>query len=78
MPLERMLRIYFMQQWYGLSDPVTEDAPSSTKNRDNARDTEMKQTKKGNQWYFGMKAHVGTDSSTGLAHSVVVTKLLWR
>lgn len=143
MPLERMLRIYFMQQWYGLSDPAMEDAlydiesmrrfagidieaddvpdettilnfrhllekqsltkkifektqhyltekglllregtivdatiinaPSSTKNHDNTRDKEMKQTKKGNQWYFGMKAHVGTDSQTGLAHTVVVT-----
>lgn len=143
MPLEMMLRIYFMQQWYALSDPAMEDAlydiesmrrfagidiaedvvpdettilhfrhllekheltkrifektrryltekglllregtivdatiinaPSSTKNRDNARDKEMKQTKKGNQWYFGMKAHVGTDSNTGLAHSIVVT-----
>jgi IS5 family transposase len=143
MPLERMLRIYFMQQWYGLSDPAMEDslydiesmrrfagidlevdvipdettilnfrhllerhnltkkifektkrylaekglllregtivdatiinAPSSTKNRDNTRDKEMKQTKKGNQWYFGMKAHVGTDTEKGLAHSIVVT-----
>jgi IS5 family transposase len=143
MPLEMMLRIYFMQQWYALSDPAMEDglydsesmrrfagidiaedvipdettilhfrhlleehqltkgifektkkylsdkglllkegtivdatiinAPSSTKNRDNTRDQEMKQTKKGNQWYFGMKAHVGTDSKTGLAHSIVVT-----
>jgi transposase, IS5 family len=143
MPLEMMLRIYFMQQWYGLSDPAMEDglydseamrrfagvdiavdvipdettilhfrhllekhdltrkifektqhyltekglllregtivdatiinAPSSTKNRDNSRDKEMKQTKKGNQWYFGMKAHVGTDSHTGLAHTIVVT-----
>jgi IS5 family transposase len=142
-PLARMLRIYFMQQWYGLSDPAMEDAlydiesmrrfadinletdvipdettilhfrhllekheltkkifektqkyltekglllregtivdatiinaPSSTKNRDNTRDKEMKQTKKGNQWYFGMKAHVGTDTGKGLAHSVVVT-----
>jgi IS5 family transposase len=143
MPLEMMLRIYFMQQWYALSDPAMEDglydsesmrrfagidiaadvvpdettilhfrhllekhkltekifdkmqryltekglllregtivdatiinAPSSTKNRDNTRDKEMKQTKKGNQWYFGMKAHVGTDSNTGLVHSIVVT-----
>jgi transposase, IS5 family len=143
MPLERMLRIYFMQQWYGLSDPAMEDAlydiesmrrfadidlevdvipdettilhfrhllekhqltkkifektqqyltenglllregtivdativsaPSSTKNRDKTRDKEMKQTKKGNQWYFGMKAHIGTDTDKGLVHSVVVT-----
>lgn len=143
MPLGMMLRIYFMQQWYGLSDPAMEDslydiesmrrfaginletdaipdettilhfrhllekhkltkkifdetqrylrekglllregtivdatiinAPSSTKNRDGKRDEEMKQTKKGNQWYFGMKAHVGTDTGKGLVHSVVVT-----
>ena len=143
MPLERMLRIYFMQQWYGLSDPGMEDAlydiesmrrfagidlasdpipdettilnfrhyleeyhltekifektkqylsrkglmlkegtivdatiinaPSSTKNKDRARDPEMKQTKKGNQWYFGMKAHVGTDTQRGLVHSIKVT-----
>ena len=143
MPLSRMLRIYFMQQWYGLSDPAMEDslydiesmrrfadidlevdvipdettilnfrhllerhdltkeifektqryltekglllregtivdatiinAPSSTKNRDKTIDKEMHQTKKGNQWYFGMKAHVGTDTGRGLAHSVVVT-----
>lgn len=143
MPLEIMLRIYFMQQWYGLSDPAMEDslydiesmrrfaginlevdtipdettvlhfrhllekhnltekifdetqrylkekglllregtivdatiinASSSTKNREGKRDEEMKQTKKGNQWYFGMKAHVGTDTGKGLVHSVVVT-----
>jgi len=143
MLLSRMLRIYFMQQWYGLSDPAMEDslydiesmrrfaeidlevdvipdettilnfrhllekhnltkkvfektrqylterglllregtivdatiinAPSSTKNQEKTRDEEMKQTKKGNQWYFGMKAHVGTDIGRGLVHSVVVT-----
>jgi IS5 family transposase len=143
MPLEMMLRVYFMQQWYALSDPAMEDAlydiesmrrfagidivadvvpdettilhfrhllekheltkkifektqcylrekglllregtivdatiinaPSSTKNRDKTRDKEMKQTKKGNQWYFGMKAHVGTDSNRGLVHSIIVT-----
>ncbi len=143
MPMAKMLRIYFMQQWYGLSDPAMEDAlydieslrrfadidievdvipdettilhfrhllekheltrklfektkqylsekglllregtivdatiisaPSSTKNHDKTRDKEMKQTKKGNQWYFGMKAHVGTDTGKGLVHSVVVT-----
>jgi len=143
MPLEWMLRIYFMQQWYGLSDPAMEDAlydsesmrrfagidlgedmipdettilnfrhllekhrltekifektrlylkdrgllvregtivdatiidaPSSTKNREKARDAEMKQTKKGNRWYFGMKTHVGTDTGRGLVHKVIVT-----
>lgn len=138
--LESMLRIYFMQQWYGLSDPAMEDslyditsmrlfaglsldaipdestilrfrhrlerhnlteklfrktekylsdrnlilsegtivdatiisAPSSTKNQKKERDPEMKQTKKGNMWHFGMKVHVGTDSQ-GRAHSVAIT-----
>ena len=141
--LERMLRIYFLQNWFNLSDPAVEEslydslsmrefvgidlgregapdettvckfrhlleqhelgrrifeevgrhlqtqglkvstgtivdatiinAPSSTKNKDNARDPEMHQTKKGNQWYFGMKAHIGVDSKTKLIHSVVAT-----
>jgi transposase, IS5 family len=48
-------------------------APSSTKNADKARDPEMHQTRKGQQWYFGMKIHIGVDSQTGLAHSAVVT-----
>ena len=48
-------------------------APSSTKNRDKARDPEMRQTRKGNQWYFGMKAHIGVDSSSKLIHSVAAT-----
>jgi IS5 family transposase len=141
--LERMLRIYFLQQWFNLSDPAVEEAlyesvsmrqfvgidlgrepvpdettvckfrhllerhelgrrlfeqvhrhlesrglkvstgtivdatiinaPSSTKNKDNARDPEMHQVKKGNQWYFGMKAHVGVDSKTKLIHTVAAT-----
>jgi IS5 family transposase len=141
--VERMLRIYFLQQWFNLSDPAVEEAlydsavmrqfvgidlgrepvpdettvckfrhlleahqlggemlkvvnrylegkgvrittgtivdatiihaPSSTKNREQKRDEEMHQTKKGNQWYFGMKAHVGVDSKTKLIHSVVAT-----
>ena len=137
---EVMLRIYFMQQWYGLSDPGMEDslydvesmrrfagvningvpdettickfrhflehhgltealfrqtkryltrrgmivnegtivdatiihAPSSTKNKDRKRDPEMASTKKGNTWYFGMKAHVGADVK-GRVHTVVTT-----
>ena len=143
MPLETMLRIYFMQQWYALSDPAMEDAlyeiesmrrfarlelsddalpdettilkfrhllerhgltsammnvinetlearglllkggtmvdatiihaAPSTKNREKQRDPEMHQTKKGNQWYFGMKIHVGADANSGLAHTVSVT-----
>jgi len=48
-------------------------APSSTKNADKKRDPEMCQTRKGRQWYFGMKVHIGVDSQTGLVHSAVVT-----
>jgi IS5 family transposase len=141
--VERMLRIYFLQQWFNLSDPGVEEAlydslamrrfaaidlgrepvpdettmcrfrhlleghdlgrrlfeavqrhlaekglkvatgtivdatilsaPSSTKNAAKARDPEMHQTKKGNQWYFGMKAHFGVDSRSKLIHSVAAT-----
>lgn len=48
-------------------------APSSTKNADGERDPEMHQTKKGNQWHFGMKVHIGVDSKSGLVHSASVT-----
>jgi IS5 family transposase len=48
-------------------------APSSTKNAEGKRDPEMHQTKKGNQWFFGMKAHIGVDSQSGLVHTVVTT-----
>ena len=48
-------------------------APSSTKNKNNERDPEMHQTKKGNQWYFGMKSHIGVDAGSGLVHTVVNT-----
>jgi IS5 family transposase len=141
--LERMLRVYFLQQWYGLADEALEDAlydsqalqhfarialsaegvpdattllkfrrllethdlckglftainadllarglwlregtlvdatliaaPPSTKNKEKQRDPEMHQTKKGNQWYFGMKAHIGADRESKLVHTVVVT-----
>ena len=54
-------------------DATLISAPSSTKNADKARDPEMHQTCKGQQWYFGMKLHIGVDSKTGLAHSAVVT-----
>lgn len=141
-PLETMLRVHLMQNWFGLSDPGMEEAlyeitpfrqfarlrltgalpdettilnfrrllethelagqmlgvvnrelqsrglslksgtmvdatiiaaPSSTKNKTGTRDPEMHQTKKGNQWYFGMKAHIGVDASSGLVHTVVTT-----
>ncbi len=138
--LERMLRIHFLQQWYGLADEAMEDAlydsqalrgfagidltvaavpdattimnfrhwlerhelsqalfaevlamleergllmrqgtivdatiiaaPPSTKNKRKARDPEMHQTKKGNQWHFGMKAHIGVDVASGVVHTV--------
>jgi IS5 family transposase len=141
--LEMMLRIYFLQQWFNLSDPGAEEAlydslsmrrfagidlgempvpdestvcrfrhlleqhnlgvkifervhdyleaqgikvgtgtivdatiisaPPSTKNKDKRRDPDMHQTKKGNQWYFGMKAHVGVDSHSKLIHAVAAT-----
>ena len=141
--LERMLRIYFLQQWYGLADEALEDAiydsqsmrhfagidlgkngvpdattlldfrhllerekltakifeevstylgehhllmregtivdatliaaPSSTKNALKQRDPAMHQTRKGNQWYFGLKAHIGADAKSGLVHSVSMT-----
>jgi len=54
-------------------DATIIDAPSSTKNTDKARDPEMHQTRKGKQWYFGMKLHIGVDSQSGLAHSAMVT-----
>jgi IS5 family transposase len=54
-------------------DATLISAPSSTKNKDGKRDPEMHQTKKGNQYYFGAKAHIGTDDESGLVHSVVVT-----
>jgi IS5 family transposase len=54
-------------------DATIINAPSSTKNAEKARDPEMHQTKKGNQWYFGMKAHLGVDSRTKLIHAVVAT-----
>src|SRR6476660_10265394 len=48
-------------------------APSSTKNREQSRDPEMHQAKKGKNWYFGMKAHVGVDSKTKIIHTAVAT-----
>ena len=54
-------------------DATIIEAPSSTKNKDKARDPDMHQTKKGNQWYFGMKGHIGVDSQTKLIHTVVAT-----
>ena len=54
-------------------DATIISAPSSTKNKEQKRDPEMHQTKKGNQWFFGMKAHIGADSRSKLIHAVVAT-----
>jgi IS5 family transposase len=54
-------------------DATSIAAPSSTKNQDGERDPAMHQTKKGNQWHFGMKAHIGADADSGLVHTVVTT-----
>ena len=54
-------------------DATIIEAPSSTKNQARERDPEMHQTKKGNQWHFGMKAHIGVDCETGIVHSMTAT-----
>lgn len=54
-------------------DATLLEAPSSTKNKEQARDPEMRQVRKGNQWHFGMKAHVGVDADTKLVHTVAAT-----
>lgn len=56
-----------------LVDATIIEAPSSTKNNSGQRDPEMHQTKKGNEWHFGMKAHIGVDARTGLTHSFTTT-----
>jgi transposase, IS5 family len=69
-----------MRTWSGIKigtgtivDATIISAPPSTKNKDKRRDPDMHQTKKGNQWYFGMKAHIGVDSQTKLIHAVAAT-----
>ena len=61
--------------WRGGSivDAVIVEAPSSTKNTAKSRDPEMKQAKKGNEWHFGMKAHIGADAGTGMVHTLTFT-----
>lgn len=54
-------------------DATIISAPSSTKNREGRRDPEMHQTRKGKQWYFGMKAHIGVDATSGVVHTMVTT-----
>jgi IS5 family transposase len=76
--LFRIVNVYLEENGMKVSrgtivDATIINAPSSTKNKDKQRDPEMRQTRKGNQWYFGMKAHVGIDSRTKMIHSVVAT-----
>jgi IS5 family transposase len=70
-------RIFDEQGWMmrggSIVDATIIAAPSSTKNATGTRDPEMRQTKKGNQWYFGMKAHVGVDAGAGYVHAVRAT-----
>ena len=56
-----------------IMDATIIEAPSSTKNLAGERDPEMHQTKRGNQWNFGMKAHIGVDADTGIVHSIPAT-----
>ena len=56
-----------------IMDATIIEAPTSTKNEDKQRDPEMHQTKKGNQWHFGMKAHIGVDDVSGVIHTVTTT-----
>ena len=69
--------IFDQQGWImrggSIVDATIIAAPSSTKNTDGTRDPEMHQTKKGNQWYFGLKAHIGVDAGTGYVHTVTTT-----
>src|SRR5487761_1945118 len=70
-------RIFSEQGWImrggSIVDATIIAAPSSTKNAAGTRDPEMHQTRKGNQWYFGMKAHIGVDAGTGYVHSLTAT-----
>ena len=74
---ESQTRIFDEQGWImrggSIVDATIIAAPSSTKNAAGERDPEMHQTKKGNQWHFGMKAHIGVDAGTGYVHSVTCT-----
>ncbi len=76
--LFRIVNVYLEENGMKVSrgtivDATIINAPSSTKNKDKQRDPEMHQTRKGNQWYFGMKAHIGVDSRSKMIHSVVAT-----
>ena len=63
--IETMTRMYLLQMWFNLSDEGVEDAIYDS--------YAMRKTKKGNQWYHGMKVHIGVDAGTGIVHTVVGT-----
>jgi len=74
----RLVNVYLAENGLKVSrgtivDATIINAPTSAKNKDKARDPDMHQTRKGNQWYFGMKTHIGVDNQTKLIHSVAVT-----
>ena len=76
--LFRLVNVYLAENGMKINrgtivDASIINAPTSTKNKDKQRDPDMHQTRKGNQWYFGMKTHIGVDSKTKLIHSVAVT-----
>lgn len=76
--LLRLVNVYLAENGLTVSrgtlvDATIISAPCSTKNKDKARDPDMHQTKKGNQWHFGMKAHIGVDSKTKRVHSAAAT-----
>lgn len=69
----RLERAGLMMQGGTIVDATLINAPTSTKNKTGKRDPEMHSVKKGNQWYFGMKAHIGTDAGSGYVHTVTAT-----
>ena len=68
-----MVQTGHMMKGCTIVDATIINAPSSTKNAEKSRDPEMHQTKKGNEWRFGMKCHIGVDAGSGLVHTITVT-----
>ena len=68
-----MVQTGHMMKGGTIVDATIINAPSSTKNAEKKRDPEMHQTKKGNEWKFGMKCHIGVDAGSGLVHTITVT-----
>lgn len=70
---KRLDSVGLMMHGGTIVDATIVEAPSSTKNKDGERDPEMHQTKKGNQWHYGMKVHIGVDAGTGYVHTITAT-----